>query len=159
MECDAVQPRMRTFLDDLLDEKDHCEMRMHLENCEPCRKYASSVGTLSYRLYELGQAPLPPDMVSAILYESKKPAVSPPAAAPEAVVTPLQGLFLSKKELFWAGITVLLALVATSFAVTTALRKKQEKAVSVAAIPVSPTLDVPAADAGSEAEQVAPGAE
>ena len=73
MPCDpAIRTMIRPFLDDLLDEKDYQAVHAHMELCDPCRVYASSVGTLSHRLYELGQVTLPPDMVSTILYELKK---------------------------------------------------------------------------------------
>ena len=69
MRCEEIRPVIRNFLDDLLDEKDYQEIQTHLAGCEHCHSYASSVGTLSYRLYELGQVTLPPDMASTILYE------------------------------------------------------------------------------------------
>ena len=81
MACDVVRPKIRPFLDDLLDEKDYHDIHAHLECCAQCRSYASSVGTLSYRIHELGQAPLPPDIISAILYETKRIADPAPSVA------------------------------------------------------------------------------
>ena len=145
MACDATRPRIRPFLDDLLDEKDYQDIHAHLESCVPCRAYASSVGTLSYRLYELGQAPLPPDMVSAILYESKKAiSESPVPAAVPSVSTTGEGFFISKKDLFWVGVVVLLALTTASFAVMIGFRKKEEQPLSVPAAPQTEAEPVPA---------------
>jgi len=82
MLCESVRPVIRTFLDDLLDENDYQNIQAHLAGCERCHTYASSVGTLSYRLYELGQVSIPPDMSAVILYEFEKhshAAVVPPA--------------------------------------------------------------------------------
>ena len=149
MACDAVQPRIRPFLDDLLDENDYQGIHTHLETCESCRRYASSVGTLSYRLYELGQMPLPPDMASTILYESKKAVPEPPALAVAPPAPTAEGFFISKKDLFWAGAVVLLALTVASLVVTKAFQKKEERSASVPAAPVLPT---PTPDAGSQAD-------
>ena len=72
MSCEGVQPKIRQFLDDLLDEREYQQIHSHISECVACQNYASSVGTLSYQLYELGQVSLPPDMVSTVLYEFKK---------------------------------------------------------------------------------------
>ena len=72
MVCETIRPIVRRFLDDLLDEKDYRETQAHLAGCAKCRQYASSVGTLSYRLHEMGQITLPPDMISTILYQVKR---------------------------------------------------------------------------------------
>jgi hypothetical protein len=76
MLCESIRPVTRAFLDDLLDENDYQDIQAHLARCERCRAYASSVGTLSYRLYELGQVSVPPDMSSTILYNLEKPSHS-----------------------------------------------------------------------------------
>ena len=149
MACDTIQPRIRPFLDDLLDEKDYQDIHAHLEVCESCRKYASSVGTLSYRLYELGQVPLPLDMVSTVLYESKKAVPEPPAPAAAPTVPAGEGVFISKKDLFWAGVALLLVLTVTSFVVTMAFRKKEERSASAPTMPVSLP---PAPDAAPQAD-------
>lgn len=89
MQCEEMRPSVRKFLDDLLDEKDYQEIHQHLAGCQKCSTYTSSVGTLSWRLHELGQVSLPPDMTSTILYEMKHlmrtaAAPAPSEAAPSA---------------------------------------------------------------------------
>ena len=69
MPCESIRPAVRKFLDDLLDENDYQDIQAHLADCKHCHDYAASIGTLSYRLYELGQVSVPPDMSSTILYE------------------------------------------------------------------------------------------
>ncbi len=156
MSCDVIRPRIRPFLDDLLDEKDYRDTHAHLESCAACHRYAASVGTLSFRLYELGQVPLPPDMVSAILYESKKEEALPPPGAREPVPA-VPGVFVPKKDLVWAGIAVVLALTVVAFAVTAAFHKREEKAAP-ARVPVpaaAPQTAPETEEAGSaEAPQV-----
>ncbi len=117
MSCDIVRPRIRTFLDDLLDEKEYQDIHRHLEACERCRVYASSVGTLSYRLYELSQAPLPPDMVSTILYELKKQnnQSEPIQENAAAIQKPI--------SFFWIFVMVLAALSVVSIASLVLFRK------------------------------------
>ena len=121
MVCDAVRPVIRQFMDDLLDEKDYQAIHAHLVSCKRCHTFASSVGTLSYRLYELGQTTLPPDMVSAILYELKKVPVkteaeSVPSRFPEASRAEA---FTTRTRSFWIAVAVLaavsIAAIATVF--------------------------------------------
>ena len=134
MGCDAVQPRIRPFLDDLLDEKDYREMHVHIEGCESCRKYASSVGTLSYRLYELGQVPLPPDMISAILYESEKSPRETPSS-------PAQPAPAAKKPFVWPVVLAVLVLAAVLGAGLMMQRGRKESpapAASTSLVPAAP---------------------
>ena len=91
MRCEEIHPVIRNFLDDLLDEKDYQEIQAHLAGCEHCHSYASSVGTLSYRLYELGQVALPPDMASTILYEFNQQHRVSLAAPPKTSSFPEEG--------------------------------------------------------------------
>lgn len=119
MLCKSIRPRMHTFLDDLLDEKDYQEIQAHLACCERCRAYASSVGTLSYRLYELGQVSVPPGMSSAILYEFEKKSHAAPAAPAASLrqdksVTDMTAILT---RLSWAA--VLSILTAAVFTVAT----------------------------------------
>ncbi len=109
MVCEAVRSVIRQFMDDLLDEKDYQEICAHLGSCQRCHKFASSVGTLSYRLYELGQISLPPDIVSAILYELKKvPAkVEADPVFPQFSEVSPGGAFSAQTRPFWIAVFVL----------------------------------------------------
>lgn len=83
MLCESLRPVIRQFLDDLLDEKDYQEVHGHLENCARCHAFASSVGTLSYQLYELGQVTVPPDIATTVSYHfSQKAPMSVVAETP-----------------------------------------------------------------------------
>lgn len=73
MNCQLIQDKMKSFLDDLLEESEYQEIRFHLEECQACAAYASSVGSLSYKVKELGQLPLPQDLAQTILFEAKRP--------------------------------------------------------------------------------------
>ena len=121
MECEAIRPVIRPFMDDLLDEKEYHGIHAHLESCSRCRAYASSVGTLSYRLYELGQAAPPADAASTILYQFKKDlqrlisASSAQQAAPATFPEPMEASPSSRTSYFWAGV---FALCAASLSVT-----------------------------------------
>lgn len=108
MPCEMIRPVVRKFLDDLLDEKDYQDIQAHLAQCAQCRQYASSVGTLSYRLHELGQVTLPPDMASTILYEIKKmpPKAESSAVYPQSSETPGDA-FNAQTRLFWIAVFAL----------------------------------------------------
>ena len=80
MACDNIRARIRPFLEDLLDENEHQDVRTHLEECADCRTYAASIGTLTYQLNELGAVKAPHDLIPTILYELKQP-IKPAAAA------------------------------------------------------------------------------
>ena len=114
MQCESVRPAIRRFLDDLLDEKDYQEIQEHLAACTRCHAYASSVGTLSYRLYELGQVSLPPDMLFTILYEWKKVprkeaadvTIKEPNTGPKTAQASPAEAFTSRTRLFWVAAAV-----------------------------------------------------
>ena len=73
MACETICERIRPFLEDLLDENEYQDVRAHLEECVRCRTYASSIGTLTYQLHELGEVKAPRDFISTVLYELKQP--------------------------------------------------------------------------------------
>ena len=117
MQCEAIRPLIRTFLDDLLDEKDYQDIQTHLTGCERCHSYASSVGTLSYRLYELGQVSVPLDMSSAILYEFGKHTHSLPAGAAKSLLDkniPTNNTAAGTR-LLWVAIIVVLVSAVVAF--------------------------------------------
>ena len=123
--CEAIRPVIRPFLDDLLDEKEYQEIQTHLSGCVRCHAYASSVGTLSYRLHELGQVSLPPDMISTILYELKKQ-----HGAERADVRPSAAeAFTSRTRLFWISAFVVFGVsLGATVAVMNLWRMPKEKA-------------------------------
>lgn len=129
MLCESIRPLIRTFLDDLLDEKDYQNIQAHLSGCERCRSYASSLGTLSYRLYELGQVAIPPDMISMILYglEKKRQADSTaPAALPDEK-SPAADLAAVLTKIFWAVIFLILVVSVVAVAMIMDLRRHHEE--------------------------------
>ena len=132
MECEAIRPRIRTFLDDLLDEKDYQEIHSHLLNCARCHSYASSVGTLSYRLYELGQVSAPPDMVSAVLYEYDK---QNRAAPPEPSLKTEESNKIhtedkSIQKLFWIAVCLVFTMSIIAAATIFGVRQVQNPEVA-----------------------------
>ncbi len=50
------------YLDDLLDEAGYQTVRLHLAECAACQTYASNTGSLSYRVWELGNKKAPNDI-------------------------------------------------------------------------------------------------
>ena len=54
MDCNNIRQRITPFMDDLLAEDEYQRVWGHLESCASCGQFAASVGTLSYRLKELG---------------------------------------------------------------------------------------------------------
>ncbi len=122
MLCDAVGSMIRPFLDDLLDEKDYQDVSAHIQGCQRCRVYASSVGTLSYRIYELGQVPLPPDMVSTILYEYKK-LESQTSQEDVSLKVRGGGFFIPLNRFFWISLTTLFVLSVVVTAAIIGFRK------------------------------------
>jgi len=137
MICETIRPVIRQFMDDLLDEKDYQEIQTHLASCQRCHSYASSVGTISYRVHELGQASLPPDMVSVILHELKKVPAQPDEnfEFPSAAETPRKPDGTSL--MFWgmAAALVIVSAVAVIALRTAAKTEKGVPALTMAAAP------------------------
>ncbi len=141
MLCEAIRPIVRQFTDDHLDEKDYQEVQSHLASCEKCRQYTSSVGTLCYRLHEMGQTAIPPDMASTVLYQLKKmplPIESVPVVEtvlPTFPEPPLAGAFNAQTRPFWIAV---LALGIVSIAAISSAFFWRAKSVTGPALPVSP---------------------
>ena len=123
MRCESIRPLIRTFLDDLLDEKDYQDIQAHLGGCERCQVYAASVGTLSYRLYELGQVAVPPDLSSTVLYELEKKnrlaAAGPAVSLPEE--NGLKAVTVVVTRLLWAVVLLILVAAAAVAAIIVSL--------------------------------------
>ncbi len=140
MPCESIRPVIHTFLDNLLDEKDYQNIQFHLEGCASCRAYASSVGTLSYRLYELGEVSVPPDMSSTVLYEFEKHRQAVPV--PPMVASPVEKIVLNQSSLatqfFWLAVLVILAGTVIAVVTIVSLRRVPKELVAA----VTPTVSV-----------------
>ena len=90
MGCDNIRQRVVPFMDDLLAEDEYQRVWGHLESCASCGQFAASVGTLSYRLKELGAVKVPHDLVQTIFYEMSQTEKS----HKENDIAPLKGVSL-----------------------------------------------------------------
>ncbi len=152
MPCESIRLVVRTFLDDLLDEKDYQNIQAHLAVCKRCHSYASSVGTLSYRLYELGQAALPPDMSSAILFaiEQKHHDAASPAAVSWIEEKIAEEAKPSRTNFFWLATLGSLVVAATIAVAAVSIHPIQKESV----VPVNPTASPSSTETPKEAVPV-----
>ena len=163
MPCESIRPVIRTFLDDLLDENDYQNIQSHVAVCERCHTYASSVGTLSYRLYELGQVSVPPDMSATILYEFEKQ--SHAAAAPQAVSPAdengAQGLPGPGLRFVWVIVLLISAAAFVAVITMVSIRRvhRVQKEDSAAVIPSASVSSVGLSKETAPASGPVPGAE
>lgn len=72
MICADVQERFRLFFEDMLTEQEYQAVCAHMAYCHACRQYASSTGSLSYLLHELGTVPIPKDLGETIRFRTEK---------------------------------------------------------------------------------------
>ena len=72
MNCHDIEQKLKPFLEDLLTEDEYQEVCGHLERCAQCRQYASSTGSLSYLLKELGAVDTPKDLSATICFRLQK---------------------------------------------------------------------------------------
>ena len=77
MTCEDLKKNLEPFLDDLLTETEYEEFISHLEGCDKCRQYVRAIGSLSNRLWELGDVKVPADFVSTVLFKLKQPQQEP----------------------------------------------------------------------------------
>lgn len=152
MNCESIRPVVRTFLDDLLDEKDYQDIQAHLAGCQRCHAYASSVGTLSYGLYELGQVSVPPDTSSAVLYQLERQGHSV-SAEPSASMTEEKEPDPAPRSLslLWVIIfAVLLVSVVAVIAMVSFRRvQKEDRAAVVPSVSLPAARPLEVTDAGS----------
>ena len=84
MSCQDIQGQLKHFFEDLLTENEYQEVCEHLSHCAQCRRYASSTGSLSYLLKELGEMDVPRDLAETIRFRlaniTEKAAAGAPAA-------------------------------------------------------------------------------
>lgn len=59
---------MPQFFEDLLTDDEHQEVDWHLRRCLACREYASSTGSLSYLIREMGAIEAPEDLTETIKF-------------------------------------------------------------------------------------------
>ena len=108
MDCEPILKKIKSFLDDLLEESDYQQVCSHLKQCPRCQTYAASIGSLSYRLHTLGNVAPPPDMLSTLLYALKKqaPPASPAPALEEAAPAPAshQSLWMLLLAVFFISV-------------------------------------------------------
>ncbi|MBI3316744.1 MAG: zf-HC2 domain-containing protein [Candidatus Omnitrophica bacterium] len=67
MSCGEVQKRLHDFLEDILSESLHEEIRKHLAGCSPCQQHALRLGSFTTDLKRLGEAELPEDFAQEVL--------------------------------------------------------------------------------------------
>lgn len=77
--CRNLRDKAQPLLDDLLKEEDYQEARLHLKECPGCRKHLRSFDALSNDLEALGEAPVPQDLRSDLLFELKEMMKSKPS--------------------------------------------------------------------------------
>ncbi len=73
MTCQETRQKLTSYLEDLLQENEYQEVREHLSECSKCKSYADATGSLSYKIWELGEVPVPEDLLSTILFRLKHP--------------------------------------------------------------------------------------
>lgn len=67
MNCNQIQKRINDFLEDMLPEPQHEEIKVHLKGCSQCKDHALRLGTFAGDLKLLAIADIPFDLSSAIL--------------------------------------------------------------------------------------------
>ncbi len=82
MNCRDIQQQLKSFFEDLLTEDEYQKICGHLDTCATCRQYASSTGSLSYLLKELGEADIPKDLLATIRFRLGKKASDETANLP-----------------------------------------------------------------------------
>ncbi|MFC1807092.1 zf-HC2 domain-containing protein [Candidatus Omnitrophota bacterium] len=73
MSCDEINKLLKRFQEDLLSEDEYQAFLAHIDNCSNCKEYVRSIGSLSIRLWELGDIKVPQDFSSTIFYKLSHP--------------------------------------------------------------------------------------
>lgn len=90
MNCLEAQKRLHDFLEDILSESVHEEIKEHLSGCALCQQHALRLGTFTSDLKRLGEAELPYDFVPSLLKTLKKRKhIQPVAVQWKAILTPV----------------------------------------------------------------------
>ena len=121
-DCASVRRLIRSFLDDLLTEEEYLAFTAHLGQCEACRAYTASIGSLSNQLRELGTlVKVPADLVPTVLFRlNSRPRASRPVSFKAIIVI--------------AGVA---ALVVGVFAAIHSKGSGEKKTAHSAAVPVT----------------------
>lgn len=69
LSCAEVNELLKAFLEDLLEEKEYQAVVFHIEHCATCREYASSVGSLSNHIRQLGNIEVPADFADTVIFK------------------------------------------------------------------------------------------
>ena len=72
MICSDINNRLKSFLEDLLTEKEYQAFLAHLDSCAKCKKYVRAVGSVSNQLWKLGDVKVPADFSSTALFKLKQ---------------------------------------------------------------------------------------
>ncbi|HTZ11434.1 MAG TPA: zf-HC2 domain-containing protein [Candidatus Margulisiibacteriota bacterium] len=69
MNCPDIREKLQLFLEDLLAEEEYKAFCVHIDNCNRCKVYVRSIGSLSNQLWKLGQIEAPSDLLSTIQFK------------------------------------------------------------------------------------------
>lgn len=69
MTCNDIKKKLKSFLEDLLSEKEYQAFAAHLRGCSHCKQYVGSIGSLSNQLQQLGDVRVPSDFSSTVIFK------------------------------------------------------------------------------------------